>query len=121
TLYPARVDKILPTADPDTQRYSVFLEVEIDPEILVPGITGDVSIVAGEHQNTLIIPRRALFGNNVFVVTNGRVELRQVQTGFTSLNHVAILDGLSEGELVVVDQLDTFRDGDRVRVQREDT
>lgn len=121
TLYPARVDKILPTADPDTQRYSVFLEVEIDPEILVPGITGDVSIVAGEHQNTLIIPRRALFGNNVYVVTNGRVELRQVQTGFTSLNHVEILEGLSESELVVVDQLDTFRDGDRVRVQREDT
>lgn len=119
-LFRARVDKILPTADPETQRYSVFLEVEADPEILVPGITGDVSIVAGERENTLIIPRRALFGNNVYVVREGRVELRRVETGFTSLNHVEVLDGLQEDELVVVDRIDTLREGDRVRVARED-
>lgn len=120
TLYDARVDKILPTADPETQRYSVYLEVDAEPEILVPGITGDVSLVAGERDNALIIPRRALFGNNVYVVKKNRVELREVQTGFTSLNHVEIVEGLAEGELVVVDRIDTLRDGDRVRVERED-
>jgi RND family efflux transporter MFP subunit len=113
-LYDATVEQILPTADAETQRYVVYLRVEVDPVLLVPGITGEVSIVVGERDNTLIIPRRALFGSNVYVVTGGVVELRQVRTGFTSLNDVEITEGLTEGELVIVDRLDIFRAGDRI-------
>jgi len=113
-LYDANVAQILPTADPETQRYVVYLLVETDPVLLVPGITGEVSIVVGTRENTLIIPRRALFGSNVYVVNNATVELRQVRTGFTGLNDVEILEGVKEGELVIVDRLDTFRAGDRV-------
>lgn len=113
-LYDATVQQILPTADAETQRYVVYLGVEVDPVLLVPGITGEVSIVVGERDNTLIIPRRALFGSNVYVVTGGVVELRQVRTGFTSLNDVEIISGLKEGELVIVDRIDIFRAGDRI-------
>ena len=113
-LYEATVAQILPTADAETQRYVVYLRVVVDPVLLVPGITGEVSIVVGERDNTLIIPRRALFGSNVYVVTGGVVELRQVRTGFTSLNAVEITEGLVEGELVIVDRIDIFRAGDRI-------
>ena len=113
-LYEATVAQILPTADAETQRYVVYLRVAVDPVLLVPGITGEVSIVVGERDNTLIIPRRALFGSNVYVVTGGVVELRQVRTGFTSLNAVEITEGLVEGELVIVDRIDIFRAGDRI-------
>lgn len=113
-LYEATVAQILPTADAETQRYVVYLRVAVDPVLLVPGITGEVSIVVGERENTLIIPRRALFGSNVYVVTGGVVELRQVRTGFTSLNAVEITEGLVEGELVIVDRIDIFRAGDRI-------
>jgi RND family efflux transporter MFP subunit len=120
-LYGASVAKILPTADVETQRYVVFLNVDLDPVALVPGITGEVSIVVGERENALVIPRRALFGNNVFVVSNNTVDVRQVKVGYTSLNYVEILDGLQEGDLVIVDRLDTFRSGDRVRTRFQQT
>jgi RND family efflux transporter MFP subunit len=116
-LYDAKVTKILPTADPLTQRYIVHLEVQIEPEKLVPGITGEVSIVVGERPAEAIVPRRAVFGRNVYVVEDGRVHLREVELGYESVTAAEILKGLKAGEQVIVDQLDTFRDGDRVRVE----
>ena len=114
-LYTASVSKILPTADPDTQRYEVFLNVDLPLELLIPGLTGEVSIVVGEHENTLIVPRRALFGTSLFVVKNGVVHLRKVSIGYIGLNEAEILDGVGEGERIIVDEIDRFRDGDHVR------
>jgi len=116
-LFEGVITKILPTSDPETQRYMVHLDVKIEPERLVPGITGEVSIVVGERNADANIPRRALFGNNVYVVKDGRVELRQVEVGFTSLTTVEILSGLAEGDEVIIDEIDRFRDGNRVRTK----
>jgi RND family efflux transporter MFP subunit len=116
-IYKAAVTKILPTADPETQRYIVHLSVEIEPEKLVPGLTGEVLITVGERQGQVLIPRRALAGNNVYVVDDGRVRLRTVEAGYVSLTAVEIVKGVKEGEQVIVDQLDRFRDGDRVRTE----
>lgn len=117
--YPATVVKILPTADPATQRYLVHLRVDIAPEKLVPGITGEVSIDVGEHEKALIVPRRAVQGHSLYAVVNGRVELRKVELGYVSLNAVEVLSGVKEGEPVIVEQLDRFRPGDHVRTQIE--
>ncbi len=114
-IYDATLVKILPTADPETQRYIVHLEVKIEPEKLVPGITGEVTIVVGEREAKAKIPRRALFGNYVYVVSDGTVQLRNVETGYVSMTTVEILKGLRAGEQVIVDQLDRYREGDRVR------
>jgi RND family efflux transporter MFP subunit len=113
--YDATVSKILPTADPTTQRYVVHLAVEIEPGKLVPGITGEVSIIVGERQSKANIPRRALFGSNVYVVEDGEVKLRAVKVGYVSNVLVEILEGLEAGDEVIVDQLDLFRDGQSVR------
>ncbi len=116
-LYDAKVTKVLPTADPETQRYIVHLEVSIDPSLLVPGITGEVNIVVNERESRTIIPRRALFQNSVFVVNGSEIEQRRVDTGYMGLNQVEVLKGVKEGELVVVENLDTFRPGDSVRTR----
>lgn len=116
TLYPARVDKILPDADPQTQRYVLYLSVQMDPKLLVPGITGDARITIDERDNATVVPRRALFGRNIFVVQNGRVELRTVETGFVTADVAEIIKGVQEGDYVIVEELDRFKNGDRVSV-----
>lgn len=115
-LYDATVVKVLPTADPDTQRYIVHLDVKIEPELLVPGITGEVSIVIDEHDSKTIVPRRALFQHFLYVVKDGVVEQRSVQLGYLSMNQVEIVKGVEPGELVIAEELDRFHPGDRVRV-----
>lgn len=117
-FFDAKVSKVLPTAEAATQRYVVYLDVAIDNDKLIPGMTGEVSIRVSRHTNALIAPRRALEANKVLVVNDGRVELRTVKVGFTSLTDVEILDGLNEGDLVITEDLDTFHPGDRVRVQQ---
>lgn len=113
--YQATVDKILPTADAATQRYLVHLKVDCPPEVLVPGLTGEVSIIIGERDSQTLIPRRALFGNNLFVVRNGRAVLTTVELGYVSLNMVEVTKGLAPGDQVIVEELDKFRDGARVK------
>ncbi|HYP17401.1 MAG TPA: efflux RND transporter periplasmic adaptor subunit, partial [Opitutus sp.] len=54
--YEAVVTRILPTADPSTQRHVVYLDVKIEPEKLVPGMTGEVAIIVGQRQSETIIP-----------------------------------------------------------------
>lgn len=115
TQYRATVDKILPTADPTTQRYIIHLTVDMPLDKLVPGLTGEASIIISQREAEATIPRRALRGNEVYVVSGGKVEARRVQLGFVALNQAEVLGGLKPGELVVVEELDVFRPGTRVR------
>jgi RND family efflux transporter MFP subunit len=116
--YNAKISKILPAADPTTQRYTVFLDIFLpEGRVLLPGLTGEVSIIISERPNAVIIPRRALIGEYVYVVAGGRVEQRKVVKGYDSLNRVEITSGLEAGETVIIEQLDRFREGDRVRTQ----
>ena len=120
--FDATVTKILPTADPETQRHLVLLDVKVDADHpLVPGINGEMSIIVGERAAKAIVPRRALFsldGDNVYVVKNGTVELRKVKTGYVWTRGAEILEGLEPGEDVIVEELENFHPGDSVRVRR---
>jgi RND family efflux transporter MFP subunit len=116
--YRATIDKILPTADPVTQRYIIYLKVDLPLDKLVPGLTGEASIVVGQREAEAIIPRRALRGNEVFVVSAGKVELRKVQPGYVLWNQAEIVGGLKAGEQVIAEELDLFRPGMLVRTNR---
>ena len=116
--YNAVISKILPSADAATQRYTVFLDLALpEGRVLLPGLTGEVSVVIAERANAVIIPRRALLGEYVYVVVGGRLVRRKVAKGYESLYQVEVVSGLAEGEQVVVEQQDRFREGERVRTQ----
>jgi RND family efflux transporter MFP subunit len=116
--FEATVAAVLPTADPATQRYTVRLDVKIAPERLVPGLSGEAEIILGERAGALLVPRRALVGDLLFVVKNERVEQRRVKRGFASLTEAEITEGAAEGDLIITDGQDRFRAGDRVRTVR---
>ena len=117
-IFPARVQRVLPNADPETQQYTVYLRLEEGEDMLRSGLTGEVSIIKNRRDDTLLVPRRALMGNFLFVVEDGKVSMRRVHTGFVGLNQAEITHGVKEGELVVADEIDRFRDGDNVQVMR---
>ena len=118
-IYDARTAKILPTAEAETQRYIVHLDVNVkgQTDLLVPGLTGEVSIVVGERDAQALVPRRAVFGSGVYVVQDGRVKRRKVELGYVSLNIVEILKGLQAGDQVIVEDIDKYREDDRVTAE----
>lgn len=115
--FDATVSELLPAAD-DAQRFTVHLDVKADPELLRPLSTGEVTITVDSVPDQIMVLRRSLFdGNKVLVVRDGRVERRTLEVGYVSLNNAQVKRGLAVGELVIVDQLEDFREGQRVKVE----
>lgn len=116
--YYAVITKVLPAADPTTLRYSVYLDVAMpEGHVLVPGTTGEMTIILAQRDNALLIPTRALMAKYVYVLNGNKVELRKVETGYGSMNLTEITSGLVEGDLVITDQQDRFHEGEQVKTQ----
>ena len=65
-----------------------------------------------------VIPSDEVEG--VFVVTGGKAEFRRLETGMTGLTHIEVLDGLEDGEEIVIGSykvLRTIHSGARVKVK----
>jgi RND family efflux transporter MFP subunit len=116
-VFDGTVKNILPAADPETQRYIIHLDVNVEPKYLIPGKTGEVTITVDQRQAKAIVPRRALVGNYVYVVKNAHVEVRKVKVGYTWLKGVEITEGLQAGEEVILENQDIFHPGQEVRVE----
>ena len=113
--FSAKVTSIVPAADPETQRYTVLLDLQKPPENLLAGMTGEMNIITGQHENALLAPSRALFVDQILRVKLGLVEKRTVRVGYRTLEFSEVLDGLKEGDHVVVSDQDKLRPGQFVR------
>ena len=111
----AKVSAIQPAADPETQRYTIVLELENPPENLMAGMTGEMNIITGTHENALLLPTRALVVDQALVVRHGLVESRTVKVGYRTLDFSEVLSGVSEGERAVLSDQDKLRPGRPVR------
>jgi RND family efflux transporter MFP subunit len=113
----AKVSAIQPAADPETQRYTIVLELENPPENLMAGMTGEMNIITGTHENALLIPTRALVVDQALVVRHGLIESRTVKVGYRTLDFSEVLSGISEGERAVLSDQDKLRPGRPVRTR----
>ena len=111
----AKVSSIQPAADPETQRYSVALELENPPENLMAGMTGEMNIITGTHENVLLVPTRALAVDQVLVVRNNILQKRTIQVGYRTLEFTEAISGVSERDRVVVSDQDKLHPGQFVR------
>ena len=118
--FEARVSSIQPAADPETQRYTIVLQLENSPDNLMTGMTGEMNIITGTHENVLIVPTRALLVDQALVVDRGIVQARTVKVGFRTLDTAEAMSGLKLGEHVVVADQDRLRPGRMVRPREVD-
>ena len=113
--FTARVTSIQPAADPITQRYTIVLEMDDPPDNLMTGMTGEMNIITGTHENVLLVPTRALLVDQALVVKNHVIRRRTVKVGYRTLDFAEAMSGLSEGDRVIVSDQDKFRSGQPVR------
>jgi RND family efflux transporter MFP subunit len=118
--FAAKVSSIQPAADPDTQRYTVILEMEKPPDNLMAGMTGEMNIITGTHENALLMPTRALIVDQALVVKRGIVQKRTIKVGFRTLDFTEALNGVNAGDHVVVTDQDRLHPGEPVRQRRVD-
>jgi membrane fusion protein (multidrug efflux system) len=93
---------------------------------LFPGAFANVTLKLGELDDAVLVPAIAvvpgLNAKNVFVVKNGKAELRTVVTGTRLEDRVQILAGLEVGEVVVTSGVLQLSPGQQVQAlaQRQD-
>ena len=113
---------ISPTLMP--ARRTAVAEIGIDnPDgTLKPGMFAKVTIPVKVHQDAILISRASLIEDavtktqNVFVIENGVSQRRAVEIGLLRDGEVEVLNGLTEGEAVVVAGQHSLKQGESVRV-----
>ena len=119
--FSAKVTAILPAADPETQRFTIVLDLQNAPDNLLAGMTGEMNIITGRHENALLVPTRSLLVDQALIVTGGTVRSRTVNVGYRTLDFAEVLGGLAEGDLVIVSDQDRFRSGQPARKRMAQT
>lgn len=81
----------------------------------------DVRIIVWQGENVLKIPSSALFRNgekwNVFVAESGEARRREVSVGHQTSAESEILEGLSEGEIVILHPPNQLAEGTNIQTQ----
>lgn len=123
---PAHAGKVFfvsPRVAEATRKFLVKAEVENKDGSLKPGAFASVKLVLDVREGRPAIPESALVsqrgGYVVFVVKDGKAEMRDVKTGLREPGMVEILQGVEPGEQVVVEGQMRLQDGAAVSVREE--
>ncbi len=112
--FSARVSEISPVIDPMTRTVAVKALASNPQRLLKPGMTARVKMNLGEKDDALAIPKDALLDGYLFVVGDSTAERRDVVVGLVGDKNVEILDGVVEGENVVVIGQQRLAGGEKV-------
>ena len=113
--FDATLDAVLPAPIVNTSRYNVNLHLDKPPDNMLFGLTGEMNVILGRKPNAILVPARAVNIDQVLIVEDGIVEQRTVSVGFKGLEYMEILEGVAEGDQVIVSDQDAFKPGERVR------
>jgi HlyD family secretion protein len=102
---------------PDLREYECIISIDYAPggEVtLKPGLTAEVEIIVQERSDVLQIPFQSILSigrsKYAFVLTPQGSELRELVIGAANDTHVEILDGVADGEKVILNPRTHFAD-----------
>lgn len=105
----------------EEKRVKVIIDF-LQPEglTLIPGAKLDVEFTVEKRDNQLVVPKTALFpyedGTALWVVRQGKAHILPVVTGFQTNQETAIEEGLSLGDLVILNpQLEGLKEGKKLK------
>lgn len=118
------ISAVSPKVEETTRNVSVQATLPNDGDRLRPGMFAQVNVLTAGEEAVLTLPRTAItfypYGDSVYVINEQAGELtvqrRQVETGRVRDEHVEILSGLKDGELVVNTGQTKLRAGQLVRI-----
>ncbi len=84
----------------------VLCSIDGDPEDLIPNLNVDVEITTAVKENALVVPRSAVFSDDgitaVLLADQDRITARPVTLGLVTSQEIEILNGIHEGDPVVL-------------------
>lgn len=116
--FAATIVRISPTVDTRNGTFRATAIMDNADGLLAPGMFGRFTVAYEKHANALVIPKTAVLDEDqektVYVVQDGAVVRRVVETGVEEKGLVEILSGLEEYDEIVVVGHGGLRDGSKV-------
>lgn len=104
----------------EEQRVNVIVDLLNAPPNLGAEYRVEVAVVTWQGNDVLTIPSSAIFqrtsGWHTFVVDDDETQLRSLLLGFRGREYTQVVDGVTEGEVVVVFPSDLIQQGTQVRI-----
>jgi len=114
------ITAINPKVDPHSRTFIIKIKIENEDFKLKAGMFARVKIAEEERKEVLRIPKEALLvkeeKHTVFKVESNLARPQTVQLGISDGRLVEVMEGLKEGESIVVEGLYALKDGTRVRI-----
>ncbi len=118
----ARVRRLSPIVTPSTRSLQVQAVLVDPPAWVRPGMLGSVALQTAAPDKRVLVPDAAVLTregrSEIFVLQNGRVQVRTVKLGPTEGSWVSV-QGVRPGEQVAASDLVALKDGDRVAIGSE--
>lgn len=106
-IFQGKVSALSPAPAKGTLTYPVEFSVEDTSNLVKAGMFAEVRIVSAEKDHVLMVPSEAVLVKNgealVVVINKEMPEYRKVLTGLDNGAFVEIINGLKEGETIVVE------------------
>ncbi|MFZ5596063.1 MAG: efflux RND transporter periplasmic adaptor subunit [Bacillota bacterium] len=119
--YSGTVSSIAPQADSATKAFTAEIKLSGVGQELKPGMVADLRLKVKQLDSALLVPTNALLdedtGKSVFVVENGVAVQRKVVTGIEGKGLTQVVEGLKQGDSVVVEGNHLLVDGMGVQVK----
>jgi len=115
------ISKIFPSADAETRRVSIEIEIDNNSQKIIPNSFARADIKGEKEENIIKIPLSSLFSKTppeVFVIDseNKTVKKRQVVLGRSNKSFTEVLNGLEEGELIIEERVVGLENGEKVEI-----
>ncbi len=118
--YNGRIIYVSPAMDDTSKTYQVRIELDESPENIKAGLFAHTAIDILQREQTLFVPKEAVMSRNgrqtLFVLrSDGSVTEREVKIGLINDESEEIIDGIEDGDVVVLTNQDKLSDGTAVQ------
>lgn len=119
---PGKVARIRPQIDPVTRTAAVEVRPAAGGPRLLPGMLVQATFVLARRDQVIAVPAEAVLvrpdgSRALFTVAGEVAALRQVSTGLEGGGWLEVVEGIQEGDLVVVQGQERLKDGAPVKVK----
>ena len=114
------VGNVVPAIDNGIIKFTVMLDKNDDPK-LRSGLKADVYVINATKDNVVRIANRSYYhgpGNyDLWCIVDGVAYQRNVVLGDNSNQYVEVVDGIKEGETVIVSDMSRYKNKSKLKIR----
>lgn len=114
----------LSLAASQTGKYELKVYVDNTDGLIKPGMFAKVAVDTSTRENVIVVPSEAVIFHNglnvAYVVDGNKVKEREVTAGLDNGKQTEIVEGLAEGEVIVIKGMNFVKDDSEIKIIEKD-